>query len=162
MDVYKAWLAFLSSVIIERCQQKLTNDCDACKAGLKAPILHFHNHFNLLDVMKKYTVVVISEMDITNLFNIFIVKFGFFEAPEEEFVKTGEYFIKFSSAEAIYYGNYITKEHDEALYVEVSYDVPTYNPSTPNPTVSMSKATPAKKQCKSAEIKTVRRKKKET
>ena len=162
MDVYKAWLAFLSSVIIERCQQKLTNDCDACKAGLIAPILHLHNHYNLLDVMKKYTADVIPEMDIGNLFNIFIVKFGFYEAAKEEFVKTGEYFIKFSSAEAIYYGNYITKEHDQALYAEVNYDIPTYTPSTPKPKVTQSNASPAKKQCKSVEIKTVGRKKKET
>ena len=33
-------------------------------------------------------------MDIAKLFNLFIVKFGFYEAPEEEFVKTGEYFVK--------------------------------------------------------------------
>ena len=102
MDTYKAWLAFLSSVIIQLCQEKLKNYCDTCKAGLIAPILHFHNHYSLLDMMKKYTAVVTPEMDIRKLFNLFIVKFGFFEAPEEELIKTGEYFIKFSSAEAVY------------------------------------------------------------
>ena len=84
MDEYKAWLAFLSSVIIQLCQEKLSNDCDACKAGLIAPILHFHNHYNLLDMMKKYTALVTPEMDIRKLFNLFIVKFGFFEASEED------------------------------------------------------------------------------
>ena len=161
MDPYKAWLAFISSVIIQRCQEKLSKDCDACKAGLMAPILHFHNHYNLLDMMKKYTSIVTSEMDIENLFNLFIVKFGFFEAPEEEYVKTGQYFVKFSSVEAIYYGNYITKEHDHALYGEVNYDVPTYNPSTPQPTLP-TKDPPAKKQRKSAETITVGKKKKDT
>ena len=162
MDAYKAWLAFLSSVIIQLCQEKLSNDCDACKAGLIAPILHFHNHYNLLEMMKKYTAVVTPEMDIRKLFNLFIVKFGFFEAPEEELVKTGEYFIKFSSAEAIYYGNYIGKEHDKALYAEVSYDVPTYNPSNPQPEVSQTKVKPGKRHSKSSEIKIVGKKKKET
>ena len=52
-------------------------ECDACKAGLMAPILHFHNHYNLLDTMRKYSKVVALELDIQKLFNSFIVKFGF-------------------------------------------------------------------------------------
>ena len=75
MDVYKAWLAFLSSIIIQRCHENLTNNCDACKAGLIASILHFHNHYNLLDMMKKYSTVVTPEMDIGKLFNLLIVTF---------------------------------------------------------------------------------------
>ena len=64
MDSYKAWLALLSSAIIQRCQEKLLEECDACKAGLMAPILHFHNHYNLLDMMKKYTKVAAPEIDV--------------------------------------------------------------------------------------------------
>ena len=101
MDVYKAWLAFLSSVIIQLCQEKLSNDCDARKAGLIAPILHFHNHYNLLDLMKNILQLLLQKWILENFINLFIVMFGFFEAPEEEFVKTGEDFVKFSSAKAI-------------------------------------------------------------
>ena len=135
MDSYKAWLALLSSAIIQRCQEKLLEECDACKAGLMAPILHFHNHYNLLDMMKKYTKVAAPEIDVKKLFNSFIVKFGYFKAPEEEYIRTAQYFLKFSSAEAIYYGDYITAEYDQALFGEVMYDVPTYNPSSPQPSV---------------------------
>ena len=92
MDSYKAWLALLSSAFIERCHEKLIEDCDGCKVGLVAPILHFHNHYNLLDMMKKYSTTAGSEIDIKKLFNSFIVKFGFYEAPEEEYIKTGQYF----------------------------------------------------------------------
>ena len=152
MDSYKAWLALLSSVIIQRCQEKLVEECDACKAGLMAPILHYHNHYNLLDTMKKYSTVVGPELDIQQLFNSFIVKFGFFDAPEEEYIKTGQYFVKISSAEAIYYGNYITAEYDRALFGEVTYNVPTYNPSSPQPSTSeAAKPPPAKKARKTAE-----------
>ena len=54
--------------------KKLLEECDACKAGLMAPILHFHNHYNLLDMMKKYTKVAAPEIDVKKLFNSFIVK----------------------------------------------------------------------------------------
>ena len=174
MDSYKAWLALLSSAIIERCHEKLIEDCDGCKAGLVAPILHFHNHYNLLDMMKKYSTTAGSEIDIKKLFNSFIVKFGFYEAPEEEYIKTGQYFLKFSSAEAIYYGNYITAEYDRPLFGEVAYDVPTYNPSSPQPSAptynptfpqpsvpEQPKTPPAKKQRKSTVSKSVAKKKKE-
>ena len=77
MDSYKVWLALLSSSGIQRCQEKLVEECDACKVGLMAPIIHFHNHYNLLDTLKKYTTVAASEIDIRKLFTSFIVKFGF-------------------------------------------------------------------------------------
>ena len=164
MDSYKAWLALLSSVIIQRCQEKLVEECDACKAGLMAPILHYHNHYNLLDAMKKYTTVIAPEIEIPKLFNSFIVKFGFFDVPEEEYIKTGQYFLKICSAEAIYYGNYITAEYDSALFGQVTYNVPTYNPSSPLPSapVEISKAPAAKKPRKAIESKSVVKKKKET
>merc|ERR1712013_580283 len=102
---------------------------------------------------KKYSTVVGPELDIQQLFNSFIMKFGFFDAPEEEYIKTGQYFVKISSAEAIYYGDYITAEYDRALFGEVTYNVPTvtynvptYNPSSPQPSTSeAAKPPPAKK-----------------
>ena len=69
--------------------------------------------------------------------------------------------MKFSSAEAICYGDYITAEYDQALFGEVMYEVPTYNPSSPQPSVpQQTKTPPAKKQRKSAESKSVAKKKK--
>ena len=43
--------------------------------------------------MKKYSTTAGSEIDIKKLFNSFIVKFGFYEAPKDEYIKTGEYFL---------------------------------------------------------------------
>ena len=161
MDSYKAWLALLSSVIIQRCQEKLVEECDACKAGLMAPILHFHNHYNLLDTMRKYSKVVALELDIQKLFNSFIVKFGFFDVSEEEYIKTGQYFVKISSAEAIYYGDYITAEYYQALFGEVTYNVPTYNPSSPQPSApEPAKPPSSKKNRKTIDSKSVLKKKK--
>ena len=85
-------------------------------------------HFNLLETMKKYMHVIALEMDIQLLYNNFILKFGYFNISEEEFIKIGESFIKFSTPDAIYYGNYITQENDYALYSET----PDCEPNSPS------------------------------
>ena len=72
---------------------------------------------------------IVQEFDIKSLFNSFIMKFGYFEISEDEFVQYGQSFVQFSTADAIYFGNYITAELDEALYAEPTYQVPVYEPS---------------------------------
>ena len=129
MDAFKTWLAFLSAEIIERCNIRLKQECPGCESNLLSPLLHYHTHFNLLDTLKKYVPAVYIEMDIQKLFNSFLIKFGLFELPEEEFIKLGQSFVRFSSADAIYYGNYITKENDRLLYGEVTIEVPNYQPT---------------------------------
>ena len=57
------------------------------------------------------------------------MKFGYFEVSEDEFVRHGQSFVQFSTADAIYFGNYITAELDEALYAEPTYQIPTYEPT---------------------------------
>ena len=72
--------------------------------------------------MKKYMELVVLEMDLQQLFSDFIIKFGLFDLPNDEFVKLGQSFVRFSTADAIYYGNYITKENDVALYAQPTYE----------------------------------------
>ena len=129
MDAFKTWLAFLSAELIERCNIRLKQDCPGCQNNLLSPLLHYHAHFNLLDTLKKYTTMVSVEMDIQKLYNSFLMKFGLFELPEDEFLKLGQSFVRFSTADAIYYGNYITKENDHLLYGEVTIEVPNYTPA---------------------------------
>ena len=128
MTDYSTWLAFLASEIIDKCYKKLLEECPACKDGLLSPLLHLHVQYNLLDTMKKYFSVVSLQMDIQALFNTFIIKFGYYQVAEEEYIKTGQCFVRFSSAEAIYYGKYITKENDLALYGQPNYEVTSYQP----------------------------------
>ena len=59
-------------------------------------------------------------MDIQKLFHCFLIRFGFFDLPEEELVKIGQYFVRFSTPDAIYYGNYITKENEGGIYCDVA------------------------------------------
>ena len=72
-------------------------------------------------------VVIVPEMNIQELFNKFLVKFGLFELPEKEYLNIGQNFVQFSSPDAIYYGNYINKENDKVLYTE-TMEHPTYEP----------------------------------
>ena len=66
--------------------------------------------------------LVVLEMDLQQLFGEFTLKFGLFDLATDEFVKIGQSFVRFSTADAIYYGNYITKENDAALYAEPTYE----------------------------------------
>ena len=128
MNSYQEWLAFLAVEIIDRCSLQLLKDCPGCQDGLKSPLLHYHNQFNLHEAIKKNITVIVPEMNIQELYNKFIVKFGLFELPEKEYLNIGQCFLRFSSADAIYYGNYITKENDYALYAE-TMEQPTYEPT---------------------------------
>ena len=121
MDTFRTWLAFLAADIIKRCTTRQQQDCPGCRDGLLSPLLHYHNHFTLHDMMKKYMDIVTLEMDLQQLFGEFIIKFGLFDLPNDEYVKLGQNFVRFSTADAIYYGNYITKENDMALYAEQIY-----------------------------------------
>ena len=122
MDTFRTWLAFLSADIIQRCTTRLQQECPACRDGLLSPLLHYHNHFSLHEMMNKYMHLVVLEMDLQQLFGEFTIKFGLFDLATDEFVKIGQSFVRFSTADAIYYGNYITKENDAALYAEPIYE----------------------------------------
>ena len=130
MDSFRTWLAFLSAEIIQRCTTRLRQECPGCTAGLLSPLLHYHNHFNLHDAIEKYMPLIVLEMDLQQLYSEFSIKFGLFDLANDEFVKLGQNFVRFSTADAIYYGNYITKENDAALYAEPIYE-PTPIKQTP-------------------------------
>ena len=127
MDAYKTWLAFLSAEVINRCLERIKGDCQGCKIGLLSPLLHYHNHFNLLEAVKLKMPEITLQMDIQKLFHSFLVRFGFFDLPEEEFIKIGQYFVRFSTPDAIYFGNYVTKENEGAIYSNVAE--PEYEPT---------------------------------
>ena len=126
MDAYKTWLGFLSAEVIERCLERIRGECQGCKVGLRSPLLHHHNHFNLLEAIKAKMLEVSMEIDIQKLYHSFLVKFGLFDLPEDEFVKMGQFFVRFTTPEALYFGNYITKENEKSIYDD---KVPEYEPT---------------------------------
>ena len=116
MDAFNTWFAFLCAELIDRCTARIKLECQGCKKGLLSPLLHYHSHFNLQETLKEKKQVVSLEMDIQKLYNSFLVKFGLFDLPEDEYIKIGQCFVRFSSADAIYYGNYITKDNEKLIY----------------------------------------------
>ena len=120
MDCFKTWLAFLSAQIVDQCIEHCAKDCPGCRDGLFAPLLHRHNQLNLHGKIDHYFERVTEQMDISSLFDQFIIRFGWFSLQRDEHVNIGENFIKLSTSDAIFFGNYITHENDAALYA--SYD----------------------------------------
>lgn len=126
MDRCKTWLAFLSAHIVDKCIEHCANDCPACIDGLFSPLLHRHNELNLRGKIDYYFGRVTQQMDILALFGQFIIRFGWFDLQRDEYVNIGEKFIKLSTSDAIFFGNYITYENDKALYAsyELEYSKP--------------------------------------
>ena len=116
MDCCKTWFAFLSADIIQRCIERCEQECPACNDGLLAPLLHLHNQFNIREKLDHYYYKIVQEMDIAELFDRFILQFGWFSLNRDEFINIGQYFSRFSTPDAIFYGKYITKDNDLALY----------------------------------------------
>ena len=92
MDAYKTWLAFLSAEVITRCLDRVKENCEGCRISLLSPLLHQHTHFNLLEALKAKMSEISLQMDIQKLFHSFLIRFGFFDLPEEELVKIGQCF----------------------------------------------------------------------
>lgn len=116
MDCFKTWFAFLSADVLRRCINKSKNECPGCKGALLSPLLHLHNQINLYEKLDRYYNIISTEMDIAHLFDKFIIQFGWLSLNREEFISVGQYFVRFSTPDAIFYGKYITKENDLALY----------------------------------------------
>ena len=122
MDAYKTWLAFLSAEIIERCTARIKEECPGCKEGLLSPILHRHTHFNLLETIRAKMPEISCELDVRKLYNSFLIRFGMFDLSEDELVMLGQSFLRFSTPDAIYFGNYITKDNEKLFYNNLEYE----------------------------------------
>ena len=129
---------------MERCQR----DCPACCDGFQSPLLHFHHQRNLHEKLNLYFHRIIPELDIGELFNKFSIHFGWMELNKDEFITIGQSFVRFSTPDAIFYGKYLSKDNDYAIYG-----------SNPRDTSSHPSAMFDTPECDSKPIKTKRRKK---
>jgi hypothetical protein len=55
-------------------------------------------------------------VDLSKLFDQFVIRFGLFTLDQDQFVNIGQSFINFSTPEAIFYGKYINYDNDQGLY----------------------------------------------
>ena len=131
MDCCKTWFAFLSADVIQRCIERSEAECPACTDELMSPLLHFHNQYSLREKLNQYYYRSVLEMDIADLFDRFVMQIGWFTLDREEFISIGQSFVRFSNPDAIFYGKYITKENDFALYGSTADQPSTKVPKKP-------------------------------
>lgn len=117
MDYDKTWFGFLSAEIIRQCIDICAKECLACQNGVLSPLLHYHNELNLHEKMTRYVDRV--ELNLSTLFDQFVIQFGCFTMDRDLFLNHAQAFVDFSTPDAIFYGKYITYENDFAIYGNV-------------------------------------------
>ena len=132
IDHDKTWVGYLTAHIIDRCMEHSMPECLGCIDGILSPLLHRHNNFTLRSKVDCYLPTVLKNMDVSSIFDDFVVRFGFFSLNREKFVDSGKFFLKTATPTSVVFGDYITPSLDFALYGEFSYQEPTvYNPTSP-------------------------------
>ena len=127
----KTWVGYLTAHIVDRCIEHCMADCPGCIDGIYSPLLHWHNRLHLLSKVEKYFCAVVNQMDLSTIFDQFVVRFGFFSLSREQFIKEGETFLRQQNSRSIFFGDYITPSLDDGLYADFSHTAT--NDSTPEP-----------------------------
>lgn len=125
MDCTKTWFGFITAEIIKQCISLCEQTCPACKNGILSPLLHYHNELNLREKIEKF--IGNTAIDLSMLFDQFVIRFGVLSLDRNQFVNLGQSFISISTPDALLYGKYITQDMDKALYGEVE----SYEPAEP-------------------------------
>ena len=144
MDCNKIWFGFVSAEIIRQCIDMCNRDCVACTNGILSPLLHFHNELNLSEKMGRYIGRV--ELNLSMLFDLFTIQFGWFTLDRDQFLNDAQAFIDFSTPDAIFYGKYITYENDFGIYGDMGEDILANKVAAP----TKEKSIKAKRQKKNA------------
>ena len=118
IDHNKTWMGYLTASVIDQCIADCMADCPGCNDNMYSPLLHRHNSFNLRAKVEHYFHQVIYRMNVSSLFDKFIVRFGFYTLDREEFVKSGRYFFNSATPTSIMFGDYVTPSLDTALYAK--------------------------------------------
>lgn len=134
----KTWLAYITAEVVHKCIKLCQDECLACKNNVISPLLHFHNELNLMDKIHRHLGNTFIDLD--NLFDQFILQFGWFALNRENFIQLGKIFLDISTPEAIIYGKYLNTHNDHAIYghgdiTVVGEDLPTESVKL-TPTVS--------------------------
>lgn len=141
MDVFKLWLGYIAAEVIDKCISLNLQSCPACKNGVLSPILHFHNHLNLKEIIETYFDGASNNMDVNSLLQKFANKLNVLDISNGgELIMIGQTFVRTLTAKALYYGDYITAENDKIVSdvlnsAALNADIPhptEYNPASPS------------------------------
>ena len=110
----RTWLGYVTAEIVHKCITLCAEECLACTNRVTCPLLHYHNELNLKDKIQRYLGRVV--IDLEQLFDQFILQFGWFALNRQQYVQLAEIFLNVSTPEAIMYGKYITHQNERAIY----------------------------------------------
>lgn len=108
------WLGYIAAEVVRQCITLANAECLACANKISSPLLHFHNELNLKEKMARYMKNVTLNVD--ELFDQFVLQFGWFSLSRDQYIQIGNTFLLFSTPDAIFYGKYITPQNDKAIY----------------------------------------------
>ncbi|HBI39407.1 MAG TPA: hypothetical protein DDY16_00445 [Tenacibaculum sp.] len=158
----RTWLGYITAEVVHKCITLCADECLACTNHVRCPLLHFHNELSLKDKIQRYLARVV--LDIEQLFDQFILQFGWFALNRQQYIQLAEIFLNVSTPEAILYGKYITHQNQGAIYGLpdiVAPPVPAYTSveTEPNSVATEKRSTKRKPQSTERQVKTKRCKK---
>ena len=119
-----SWLGFLAENIVRKSTEKIENECNGCKDGMKSVILHLHYQLSLLEKIKINFECIRAQMlkEIPTYYVTFEKKLPHSDDLVKDkniYCAVARTFLVTCTAETIYYGRYITEENDS--YIEGAF-----------------------------------------
>ena len=150
----RIWLGYVAAQVVHECIALCAEECLACTNHVTCPLLHYHNELTLKNKIQRYLGRV--AIDLEQLFDQFILQFGWFALNRQSYIQLADIFLSVSTPEAILYGKYITHENERVIYGQPDVLIPpssTYAseelPNIESTEKKSSKRKPAEKQTKS-------------
>lgn len=111
------WLGYLTENIIRKSVERIENECNGCRDGMKSAILHLHEQLSLLDKIKTNFEYIRAEMlkELPIYYLTFEKKLPHSDDLAKDkniFCAVARTFLITCTAETIYYGRYITEDID--------------------------------------------------
>ena len=157
----RIWLGYVAAQVVHECIALCAEECLACTNRVTCPLLHYHNELNLKDKLQRYLRHVV--LDLQQLFDQFILQFGWFALNRQNYIQLADIFLSVSTPEAILYGKYITHQNERAIYGQLDAptpSVPAYaSDEIPNSESTEKKSSKRKPQPTEKQVKTKRSKK---
>lgn len=156
----RTWLGYITAEVVHKCITLCAEECLACTNRITCPLLHFHNELTLKDKIQRYLARVV--IDLEQLFDQFILQFGWFALNRQQYIQLAEIFLNVSTPEAIMYGKYITHQNQGAIYGlpdVVAPSVSVYTETETNSVPIQKKSSKRKSQPTEKQVRTKRSKK---
>jgi len=142
MDYYSdLWVGFLSGALMDKCINICLEQCNACKAELKLPILHLHNQLSLLEKFKAYLdeargVLLVKINEIYDAVESKLPHSNDKVMDKEIYCNNARFYLLNATPESLFYGRHITEYNDCVIF----------NFLHPKPTVKRAAKTPTTKR----------------